>query len=160
MTVPKAGRPFMPAYGIPSEDMTGTLPWSFAEERLTSSHDYWLTTIWPDGRPHLMAVWGLWFDDSLWFSTAAGSRKARNLALEPRCSMATNDPLEPVVVDGIARLVPERKDVVRFAEKLGLKYGPVFPADSYVGGTYRLIPTSIFALKESEFATSPTRWTF
>jgi hypothetical protein len=74
--------------------------------------------------------------------------------------MATNDPLEPVVVDGIATLVPERKDVVRFAENLAIKYGPVFPADFYAGATYRLVPTSIFALKESEFATSPTRWRF
>jgi PPOX class probable F420-dependent enzyme len=155
----------MPDYGIPSDDMTGALPWSFAEERLASSHDYWLATRWPDGRPHLMPVWGLWLEDNLWFSTAAGSRKARNLEAEPRCSMATNDPLEPVIVEGTATLVLERDEVALFTEKLRIKYASewvedVYTVDFYVGGTYRLTTTSVFALKDSEFATSPTRWTY
>jgi len=28
------------------------------------------------------------------------------------------------------------------------------------GATYRITPTSVFALKSSEFTTSPTRWQF
>ncbi len=155
----------MPAYGIATDDMTGALPWSFAQDRLTSSHDYWLATSWPDGRPHLMPVWGAWFDDAVWFSTAEGSRKARNLAYEPRCTMATDDPLEPVVVEGVASPVPEREDVARFTAQLRAKYTAewvedVYTVDFYMGGTYRLTPSSVFALKEKEFATSPTRWTF
>ena len=38
---------------------TGMLPWSWAEERLTRSHDYWCATTWPDGRPHVMPVWAV-----------------------------------------------------------------------------------------------------
>ncbi|MDQ2759398.1 MAG: pyridoxamine 5'-phosphate oxidase family protein [Actinomycetota bacterium] len=40
-----------------------------------------------------MPVWGVWHEDHLWFSSSKGSRKARNLAAEPRCSISTDDPL-------------------------------------------------------------------
>jgi hypothetical protein len=52
----------MPGYGVATEP-DGMLPWSFALERLVSSHDYWLATVWPDGGPHIMPVWGAWFRD-------------------------------------------------------------------------------------------------
>ena len=45
----------MPGYGIVGPDEgRGLLPWSWAEERLIASHDYWVATVWPDGRPHVM----------------------------------------------------------------------------------------------------------
>ena len=50
---PKADRPFMPGYGI-SEASEGILPWSWAEERLANSRNYYLATARRDGRPHLM----------------------------------------------------------------------------------------------------------
>ena len=42
---PHASRPHMPGYGTqgPTEG-TGLLPWSWATERLTRSHDYWVAT--------------------------------------------------------------------------------------------------------------------
>ncbi len=61
--------------------------------RLVRSHDYWLATVKPSSAPHLMPVWGVWHEDHLWFSSSKGSRKARNLAAEPRCSISTDDPL-------------------------------------------------------------------
>lgn len=36
----------------------------------------------------------------------------------------------------------------------------VYTVDFFEAGTYRVRPISVFALRESEFATSPTRWTF
>ena len=71
-------RPHMPGYGIlPAGEGIGLLPWSWAVERLERSHDYWLATVWPDARPHVMPVWGVWREDALWFSSSKTSRKAR-----------------------------------------------------------------------------------
>src|SRR5437764_15356807 len=100
MREPTSSRPYMPGYGIVAET-DGMLPWSWAVQRLERAHDYWVATVWPDGRPHLMPVWGAWFDDCLWFSSDVGSRKARNLAAEPRCVVTTDNALEPVIVEGI-----------------------------------------------------------
>ena len=106
MTEPVASRPYMPGYGmLPAAEGSGLLPWSWAEERLIRSHDYWLATVTRDGAPHLMPVWAVWQDGRLWFSGSNGSRKSRNLDAEPRCTLSTDDPLEPVVVAGRARRV-------------------------------------------------------
>ena len=74
------------------------MPWSWAEERLKSSRNYWLVSTWPDGRPHAMPVWGMWHEDEFWFSSSKPSRKARNLIANPRCVFATEDAENPVVV--------------------------------------------------------------
>ena len=159
----------MPGYGVPA-DPGGMLPWSFAQQELEASHDYWLATVWPDGRPHVMPVWGAWFDDRLWFSTDQSSRKARNLRADPRCVVTTDDALEPVVLEGLAEPVTDRSDVTRFTAVLRVKYAVDWLEDVYTvdffdgslggGATYRITTTSVFALKASEFTTSPTRWTF
>src|SRR5207244_11433521 len=73
---PVASRPYMPGYGtLGPEEGTGLLPWSWAEEQLTVSHDYWLASVWPDGRPHLMTVWGMLQVGALWDSSRGRSRK-------------------------------------------------------------------------------------
>ena len=51
-------------------------------------HSSWLTTVDPDGTPHTTAVGALWVDETYWFQTGAGTRKARNLAQNPKCSIA------------------------------------------------------------------------
>src|SRR3954470_14425664 len=86
MSEPDSSRPYMPGYGtLPEGEGTGLLPWSWAVERLERTHDFWLATVWPDGRPHVMPVWGVWLEDAVWFSSSLGSRKARNLAGDDRC---------------------------------------------------------------------------
>jgi PPOX class probable F420-dependent enzyme len=161
---PRASRPHMPGYGIrgPAQG-TGLLPWSWATERLTRSHDYWLATTRPDGRPHVMPVWGLWWEDAVWFSSGLRSSKARNLAADPRCAITTDDPLEPVVVEGTAAPVRDADAIRGFAERLGAKYETDYADDFFdpdVNGTYRVTPTWAFGLVESDFEGSPTRWDF
>jgi nitroimidazol reductase NimA-like FMN-containing flavoprotein (pyridoxamine 5'-phosphate oxidase superfamily) len=91
----------MPDYGIsPATD--GLLPWAWAVERLERAHNYWVATTGPDGAPHLAAVWGLWRDGAFAFSTGGSSRKARNLAADPRCAVTPEHAGESVVVEGTA----------------------------------------------------------
>lgn len=104
----------MPGYGIvgPTEG-TGLLPWQWATDRLTRSHDYWIATVWPDGRPHVTPVWGVWRDDALWFSCSRRSRKARNLEANPVAVATTDDPANPVIVEGEVAQVLERDPLLR-----------------------------------------------
>src|SRR5271157_4130240 len=75
---PKASRPQMPGYGVPAS-LEGVLLWEWARERLSKSHNYWLTTVRPNGMPHTMVVWGIWLGGAYYFSTGATTRKASNL---------------------------------------------------------------------------------
>jgi PPOX class probable F420-dependent enzyme len=161
---PTADRPFMPGYGIlPAEAGSGLLPWTEAERRLTVSHDYWCATVCPDGRPHVMPVWGVWDDGRLWFSSGLRSRKARNLAADPRCTLTTDDARDPVVLEGVAERLTDAGRIAAFVDTVNAKYDagltPDFQ-DPAVNGTFAVTPVRAFALSGGDFTGSPTRWTF
>lgn len=161
--VPKASRPQAPGYGFP-EGTKGLLSWSWAEQRLKKSHNYWITTVRPDGSPHVMVVWGLWQDGRFLFSTGSKSRKAQNLAENPKCVVCTEHAHEAVIVEGVAeiadvaarrKLIPayERKydwDLANMKEDMLSMKEPVFA----------LRPKVVFALWEKYFQTKSTRWRF
>ncbi|MEY2420803.1 MAG: hypothetical protein QOI95_870 [Acidimicrobiaceae bacterium] len=152
----------MPGYGIqgPTEG-TGLLPWSWAVERLTSSHDYWVATVDGDGKPAVMPVWGAWLDDAIWFSSSPGSRRARNLDRDPRCTVTTDNPLEPVVVEGTALLVPDRQPVERFTEVCNVKYETDIPVEFFADNAlFNVPPTVAYGLTEADFTGTPTKWRF
>ena len=154
----------MPGYGIAAADAgSGLLPWAWAESKLLSSHDYWLGSSWPDGRPHLMPVWGAWMDGGLWFSSAATSRKARNLLADGRSTVATDDPLNPVVVEGLAELRTGAGDRRAYLDATNAKYAVDYGLDFLDGVAnvlFRVQPRTAFGLLHEDFTGSPTRWTF
>jgi PPOX class probable F420-dependent enzyme len=164
VTEPRAARPFMPGYGtLPADQGSGVLPWAWAEERLIRARNFWLATVSPAGAPHLMPVWAVWDDGKLWFSSASGSRKARNLAADPRCSLATEDPAEPVVVQGRAHRVTDRAALLAMLEAENSKYGTSYGeemVDPATNSVFALQPEWAFALDSTDFTGSPTRFTF
>lgn len=160
----------MPGYGIRQRDEgTGLLPWSWAEDRLTRSHDYWVASVTKAGapghdvRPHVMPVWGMWHESSLWFSSSKGSRKARNLLADPRCTVSTDDPAEPVVVEGKAVLVTDLETLRIVLELENAKYETSYTMemmDPDVNACFRVRPERVFGLVTEDFTGSPTRWRF
>lgn len=149
----------MPGYGILGADEgAGLLPWAWAEERLTASRNYWIASVWPDGRPHLMPVWGVWDGEALWFSSSNGSRKARNLAADPRCVASVEDANEPVVLEGRAQIVRERDAIERVAGLMDAKYGGITAGFLAANATIRLRPAWAFGISHDDFTGSPTRW--
>jgi hypothetical protein len=157
---PRASRPHMPEYGLLGPDEgRGLLPWSWAEDRLRVTRNFWVSTVSPSGAPHAMPVWCVWEGGALWFSTAAGSRKARNLAHDARCVVATEGAVEAVIVEGTAALETAGPALAQIALVYEAKYGMGYPEDSHV---YSVRPGVAFGFVESaaEFAGSATRWTF
>jgi len=154
---PKSSRPYMPEYGIP-ETKKGLLPWTWAEERLKKSHNYWISTVKPDGAPHSMVIWGLWLDGAFYFSTGSKSRKARNLAENPRCVIGTEKAEEAVVVEGTAAIVEDRVLLKRFAALYMKKYK--WDMSSFSEPVYVVRPHTGFGLYEKKFMGTATRWAF
>jgi PPOX class probable F420-dependent enzyme len=161
---PAVSRPYMPGYGIAgATEGSGLLPWSWAADRLTMSRNYWVVSVWPDGRPHTMPVWGMWDDAVLWFSSGAGSRKARNLAADSRCCVSTEDATDPVVIEGTARIVTEPALLQRVIDLMNAKYGTEFGVDFLdpaKNAVFRVRPRVVFGLRSGDFTGSPTRWAF
>ncbi|MBL7494103.1 pyridoxamine 5'-phosphate oxidase family protein [Frankia sp. AgB1.9] len=159
---PIASRPYMPGYGtLPADEGGGLLPWSWAVERLAASHDYWLATVRPDGRPHVMPVWGVWLGDALWFSSGEESRKARNLSIRPFATLTTDNAAEPVVVEGRTDRIRAATTIGHFTAAVNTKYRTDYPVSFFTANvTFRLRPSTAFALTDSNFTGSPTRWAF
>ena len=160
---PKASRPLAQGYGFP-KGTKGLLPWSFAERRLKKSHNYWITTVKPDGCPHMMVVWGLWQDGRFLFSTGSKSRKARNLAANPRCIVANEKAEEAIIVEGIAEMADvaaRRKFLPPYEKKY--KFDMSTMKDDILSmkePVFAVRPSVVFALWEKHFQSKSTRWEF
>ncbi len=160
---PVASRPYMPGYGVLGPDEgSGLLPWAWAEQRLATAHDYWVASVWPDGRPHVMPVWAVWLETSVWFSSSRRSRKVRNLLGDRRCVITTDNATEPVV-EGVAELVGDRRQIGSFLDASNAKYATDYGIgflDPAVNSTIRVRPRWVFGLDEADFSGSPTSWRF
>lgn len=154
----------MPGYGIlPANQGSGLLPWAWALSRLRDSHDYWVATVWPDGRPHLMPVWAVWDDGELWFSASLRSRKIRNIQVGSAVSVSTEDPRNPVVLEGNAEIVTETSALQRFLDGMNEKYDTGYTLDFMdpaKNASVRVDPVWAFGVADGDFNGSPTRWDF
>lgn len=77
----------------------------------------WLSTINDDGSPHVTAVGAIWMDDTFWFQTGRRTHKSRNIARDPRCSIAVSILGSDVVVEGTAAPVTDSSSLRRATAK-------------------------------------------
>lgn len=84
-----------------------------SDHRLDTAPNIWLATVRSDGRPHLIPIWFV-VDNGRWYiCTGSQSVKARNLQSNPRVALALEDGTQAYVVEGQARLVEPRADILR-----------------------------------------------
>ena len=162
-TKPKASHPQTPGYGFP-KGTKGLLAWSWAEQRLKKSHNYWITTVKPDGSPHTMVVWGLWQDGRFLFSTGSKSRKGRNLKQNPNCVVCTEHAHEAIIVEGIAEIadVATRRTMLPLYERK-YHFDMASMKDDILSmkePVFAVRPRVVFAMWEKHFQSKSTRWKF
>ena len=98
------------------------LPWSRAATLLETpegpgpGRTHWLGTTRPDGRPHVAAVGAFWENGRFYFTSGDGTRKSRNLAENPACTISTALPGLDLVVEGTARKVTDDATLQRIAK--------------------------------------------
>jgi PPOX class probable F420-dependent enzyme len=80
-------------------------------------HTCWLATINADGSPHVNGIGAIWDDGAFWFETGASSRKGRNLARDPRCTLSVATREFDLVVEGVAARVTDPGTVATMAER-------------------------------------------
>ncbi len=93
-------------------------------------HTCWLATINRDGSPHLTGVGALWADGTFWFETGGDTRKGRNLARDPRCTLSLATQEFDLVVEGEARRVTDRPTVAAMATRWAAEGWPARVDDS------------------------------
>lgn len=88
------------------------LPWSRPRDVLvrdTPKADltFFVATVRPDGRPHSAGVGACWVDDTLYFVSGPGTRRARNLAANPACTVSVRLDGVDLVLEGEAHRVTD-----------------------------------------------------
>jgi PPOX class probable F420-dependent enzyme len=59
---------------------------------LRSEPVVWLSTVRPDGRPHLVPIWFSWDGRQLFVASKPGARKVANLRVRPEVMLALGEP--------------------------------------------------------------------
>ena len=162
---PIAERPRMPEGFDASQH--GTLPWSWALERLQTARNFWLATVYPDGRPHLMPIWCVWLNSALYFSTAPSSRKARNFTANANVAVSTDGAVASVEIEGTVAIEEDRSVRQRVADAYSVKYGWAMQVtetgirfdDAIASPLYVIRPRVALGVTDDEVSRM-TRWRF
>ncbi len=88
------------------------LPWGRPREALIASSaspdvTSFLGTILPDGRPHSAGLGAIWYDGDMYFTCSPITRKARNLAANPLCTLSARLKGIDLVLEGEAHRVTD-----------------------------------------------------
>src|ERR1700750_692234 len=111
-------------------------PWEVGRELVAGADTFWLSTVRPDGRPHVTPLIAVWHAEALWFATGPEERKARNLAANPSCVLTTGhsaliEGALDVVLEGQAEQVADDAELEPVATAFAVKY-PTGPWDFVV----------------------------
>jgi PPOX class probable F420-dependent enzyme len=117
-----------------------------------------LATVRPDGRPHLAPIWIVVDDDdTVIFTTGAGTAKGRAIQRDPRVALCVDDdqpPFSYVLVEGTAAVSTDLDEMLVWATRLGGRYmgeehAEAFGRRNAVEGELlvRVTPTKVVARK-------------
>jgi hypothetical protein len=80
-------------------------------------HTGWLATSDGDGSPHLTGIGAAWVDGSFVVETGPATRKGRNLARDPRCTLSVATREFGLVVEGTAARITDPAVVADLAAR-------------------------------------------
>jgi PPOX class probable F420-dependent enzyme len=113
----------------------------------------WLSTVRPDGRPHLIPIWFLWDGDAVLFASKPQACKVANLRSRADCMLAVGDPMadfDVALIEARAELA-SMTTIELLAAGLLAKYGERRRAADLTTGTFAETYSQVVRVV-------PTRW--
>ncbi len=137
------------------------LDWSYVDERMSESKNYWVATTRPNGHPHVMPTWAVWHDNCVFFDGSPETRRMRNIAANPNTVIHLEDGDKALVLEGETEVLkPDRELASQLVEIYGSKYakhGYAPEIDQWDEvGIYKFQPKVVIAW--TEFGVDMTRW--
>ncbi|MCU1448014.1 MAG: pyridoxamine 5-phosphate oxidase [Acidimicrobiales bacterium] len=146
-------------------------PWDVVRQTIDDAELFWISTVRPDGRPHVTPLPAVWQGGALHFCTGAAEQKGVNLARNPHCSLTTGNNAWKtgldVVIEGDARRVTDEGRLQRLADAWESKYkgdwhfevaNNAFQGDGGEALVFEVVPAKILAFAKGDFA--QTRYRF
>ena len=140
------------------------LTWDWVATRLVESESYWLCSVRPNGKPHVVPRWGVCLDEKIYYDGSPETRHARNIELNPNVSLHLENGMEAVILEGIAQ--PAGKPSPELAGRLSQEYKRKYKDLGYApepnswddGGLFVFTPRQCIAW--SQFSQDPTKFVF
>ena len=145
--------------------------WEDVRTLIDSAELFWISTVRPDGRPHVTPLPAVRRDGAIYFCTGAGEQKGVNLARNPSCALTTgNNEWKSgldVVIEGVATRVTNDGLLETLARAWESKYrgdwhfevhDGAFHHDGGEALVFEVVPMKILAFAKGDFA--QTRYTF
>lgn len=146
--------------------------WEDARRELERAEIFWLSTVRPDGWPHVTPLIAVWVDDAFHFCTGEDERKRKNLAANNRCILTTGCNLYAegldIIVEGQAERLMDDQALRGIADAYESKYGAdwhfdvrdgAFVSEGHAAWVYRVAPETAFGYARGDQG-SQTRWRF
>ena len=73
-------------FSVPNATPT---PWADVHAALRDAELFWISTVRPEGRPHVTPLPAVWHDMALYLCTGPQEQKAVNLRANPHCVLTT-----------------------------------------------------------------------
>jgi nitroimidazol reductase NimA-like FMN-containing flavoprotein (pyridoxamine 5'-phosphate oxidase superfamily) len=162
MTDPKISRPKFPK-GY-ADNPVSYVDWEWVTEQLTNSENYWLSSVRPDGRPHVVPRWGAFIDNKFYYDGSPETRHARNINENPNVTLHLESGNKAVIMEGTSKPAgkPEPEFATRLAETMTSKYASQGyspePVQWDEGGLYVFTPRQCLAW--TSFYENPTKFEF
>lgn len=148
--------------------------WSKSVEQFSQSEKYWLATVDPDGHPHAVPVFSVWFEGCPYFTSNPDARKARDITQNAHCVITTAGKTLDLVLEGEAVKITDDERLKQVAEVYHSKYGWPITVENHAYSVpygapaagkppyelYQIRMTKAFAMGSSEPPYGATRWRF
>lgn len=162
MNTPKISRPKFPK-GY-ADNPASYVTWDWVVEQLTQTENYWLASVRPDGRPHVVPRWGAFIDNKLYYDGSPETRHSRNIVTNPHVSLHLESGYKVVIMEGTS--TPSEKPSAEFAKQLSEVITKKYASQGYSpkpnqwdeGGLYVFTPRQCLAW--TTFYENPTKFIF
>ena len=140
------------------------LTWDWVTTQLTEAKHYWICSVRPDGRPHVVPRWCVYLDGKLYYDGSSETRHARNIKMNPRVAVHLEDGSKAIILEGTAKAAgkPAPELALRLSEEYKRKYADQDyspePTQWDEGGLYVFTPCQCLAW--TVFYENPTKFVF
>jgi Pyridoxamine 5'-phosphate oxidase len=91
----------IPGYKMPEDDQH-LLTWDFVAEQMSNSRYYWLSSSNVKGYPHVVPVWGVWYENRIHFDGSYKTAWSINLNRDPHIAVHLPSGDQVVIIEGLA----------------------------------------------------------
>jgi len=161
MNIPKITRPMFPKGYV--DKPTSFLTWDWVETQLTESKHYWLCSVRPNGRPHVVPRWCVYVDGKIYYDGSPETRHAHNIEKNPYVTVNLESGSQAIILEGTAG--PAGKPSPELGKKLSQAYKK-YKEFGYTPGPNSWNEGGLFVFKPrqciawSNFTQDPTKFIF